>query len=355
LLNTQAYQRETYTADVEMGVPYHFPGPLLRRMSAEQIWDSIVAMMKENPDEASHQTYLDTIQGLTKIEWMDRTIKALTPAELIDGARQVAAYKHELTADVQAKTAALKGNKSDEAAIRAAQQAAKTQRARIYEKADEIVFNDGFKKFAEKVSKDPSEVAKATDPEFAAQVLAAVRHYKRIPSMEEALDFVLKEQRDAIKSVIEARREREMQEWGITTKARKDNYRQFAQYRDANVQRASDMRNPAPNGHFLRIYGESDREIVDNSNKDASVMQALTMMNGSLFRNLISPFSLISREAEQAKSPEELVDTIYLSTLSRRATAEEKALLTPVATADQQGKGDLLWTVLNTRQFLFIQ
>jgi hypothetical protein len=355
LLNTSSYQREAYTADVEMGVPYHFPGPLLRRMSAEQIWDSIVAMLKDNPDEASHQTYLETVQGLTKIEWMDRTINNLTPEEFVDGAMQVAAYKHELTADVQAKTAALKGNKNDEAAIRAAQQAARTQRAKIYEKADEIVFNDGFKKFAEKVSKDPREVAKATDPEFAAQVLAAVRHYKRIPSMDEALDFVLKEQRAAVLAVLEARKEREMQEWGVTDKERKATYRQFAQYRDTNVQRASDMRNPAPNGHFLRLYGQSDREIVENSNKDASVMQALTMMNGTLFRNLISPYSRLSREVQQAKSPEELVDTIYLSTLSRRATAEEKALLGPVAKSGPEGKGDVLWTVLNTRQFLFIQ
>src|SRR6476619_5540280 len=117
-----------------MGVPYHFPGPLLRRMSAEQIWDSMVALIKDDPDEASPETYLETMQGLTKIEWMDRTIKALTPAELVDGAKQVAAYKRELTADVQARTKALKDGKDgkDEAAIRAAQAAAKNQRAKIY-------------------------------------------------------------------------------------------------------------------------------------------------------------------------------------------------------------------------------
>ena len=354
LLNTQAYQREAHTADVELGAQYHFPGPLLRRMSAEQIWDSIVAMMKENPDEASHQTYLETLQGLTKIEWMDRTIQALTPEELVEGAKQIAAYKRELSADVQAKTAALKGNKNDEAAIRAAQQAARTQRAKIYERADEIVFNDGFRKFAEKVSKDPGAVAKATDKDFAAQVFAAVKHYGKVPSMEEALDYVLKEQREAISAVVAARRAREEQEWGVT-KEQRENFRVFVQFRDTNVQRASDMRNPAPNGHFLRLYGQSDREIVENSNRDASVMQALTMMNGSLFRNLVSPFSVISREVRAAKTADEVVDAIYLSTLSRRATAEEKALLGPVVKTGNEGKGDALWTVLNTRQFLFIQ
>ena len=65
-----------------------------------------------------------------KIEWMDRTVKNLTPEELVDGARQVAAYKRELTADVQAKTKALKDSK-DEAAIRAAQQSARSQRSKI--------------------------------------------------------------------------------------------------------------------------------------------------------------------------------------------------------------------------------
>ena len=354
LLNTQTYQREAYTADVEMGAQYHFPGPLLRRMTAEQIWDSIVAMMKDDPDEASHQTYLETIQGLTKIEWMDRTIKNLTPEELVDGAKQVAAYKAELTADVQAKTLALKNSK-DEAAIRAAKDAAKNQRGRIYQKADEIVFNDGFKKFAEKVSKDPGAVAKATDPEFAQQVAAAVKHYGKIPTMEEALDFVLKEQRDAVRAVVDQRREREMKEWGVTTKERKDAYKQFAQYRDNNIMRASDMRNPAPNGHFLRLYGQSDREIVDNGSRDASVMQALTMMNGSLFRNLTSAFSLISREVREEKSPEAVLDTLYLSTLSRHATDKEKEVLLPVVSGSAEGKGDALWTILNTRQFLFIQ
>ncbi|WP_156345902.1 hypothetical protein [Verrucomicrobium spinosum] len=50
------------------------------------------------------------------------------------------------------------------------------------------------------------------------------------------------------------------------------------------------------------------------------------------------------------------IDTIYLSTLSRRATEEEKAVLRPMVEQNpQEGRGDILWTVLNTRQFLFIQ
>jgi len=116
------------------------------------------------------------------------------------------------------------------------------------------------------------------------------------------------------------------------------------------------MRNPAPNGHFLRLYGQSDRELVENSNRDASVMQSLTMMNGSMFRNLTSPFSVVSRELKKAESTDEAIDTICLSTLTRRATEEEKTTLRPVIESSKnEGRADALWTVLNTRQFLFIQ
>jgi hypothetical protein len=357
LFNTKTYQRAAFTQDVELGAAYHFPGPLLRRMNSEQIWDSLVTLMKDNPDEASQETYLETVRGLTRIEWMDRTVAALTPAELIDGAKKVADYQKELTADVQAKTAALKGNTDDEAAIREAKSAAKTQRAKIYAKADEIVFELGFQKLAQEGEKDKAALAKKTDAQFANQVAGAVKHFGKIPSMEEAINYVLKEQREAVDAVSKARREREMTEWGVKKGPPRQAYNAFADYRDRNMMRAADLRNPAPNGHFLRLYGQSDREIVDNANRDASVMQALTMMNGSLFRNLTSPHSTISRHMVKGANPDEVIDTVYLSTLSRRATEEEKAMLRPILEEGKgaEGRGDLLWTVLNTRQFLFIE
>src|SRR5690606_12860207 len=41
LYNTKTYQRAANTAEMTLGEDYFFAGPLLRRMSAEQIWDSI--------------------------------------------------------------------------------------------------------------------------------------------------------------------------------------------------------------------------------------------------------------------------------------------------------------------------
>jgi hypothetical protein len=168
---------------------------------------------------------------------------------------------------------------------------------------------------------------------------------------------VLASQRTAFNQWQKARQQREMAEWGVKTPQQRTAYQRFVAYRDRNVTRAADLRNPAPNGHFLRLYGQSDRELVENGNREASVMQALTMMNGALFQNLLSPFGVLSREMRQAGGNiDGMIDTIYLSTLSRRATAEEKAVLRPMIEENPaEGRGDALWTVLNTRQFLFIE
>lgn len=44
LLSTRLFAREAARGDLDPREPYRFPGPVLRRLSAEQIWDSIVTL-----------------------------------------------------------------------------------------------------------------------------------------------------------------------------------------------------------------------------------------------------------------------------------------------------------------------
>jgi len=126
--------------------------------------------------------------------------------------------------------------------------------------------------------------------------------------------------------------------------------------RDTVMVRAADLRSPAPNGHFLRTFGQSDRELVDNGSQEASVTQALALLNGGTFNDLLNPYTVISRALERAKTPDAAADTIFLSLFSRKATDEEKGLLAPVIEGDaEKGRGDALWVALNTRQFYFIE
>ncbi len=50
LLNSDVYQRMPSQKDVDLGEEYFFTGPLMRRMGAEQIWDSVVTLMVGNVD-----------------------------------------------------------------------------------------------------------------------------------------------------------------------------------------------------------------------------------------------------------------------------------------------------------------
>jgi len=50
LLNTQAYQAMPLHEEFSKGDKPHFQGPYLRRMSAEQIWDSFVALVSHEPE-----------------------------------------------------------------------------------------------------------------------------------------------------------------------------------------------------------------------------------------------------------------------------------------------------------------
>ncbi|MBE2286088.1 MAG: DUF1549 domain-containing protein [Prosthecobacter sp.] len=51
LYNTRAYQSEATTEFIAMGEPYYFQGPLLRRMTAEQAWDSYMTLVLGDPDK----------------------------------------------------------------------------------------------------------------------------------------------------------------------------------------------------------------------------------------------------------------------------------------------------------------
>ena len=51
VVNTKAYNRLATRKKVNVTEPYYFPGPLLRRMSSEQVWDSLITLMVEEPNQ----------------------------------------------------------------------------------------------------------------------------------------------------------------------------------------------------------------------------------------------------------------------------------------------------------------
>jgi len=110
--------------------------------------------------------------------------------------------------------------------------------------------------------------------------------------------------------------------------------------------RASELDQPAPNGHFLREFGQSDREFIENASTDASITQALHLMNSDLISRILQPWSAFTLSRRNAPDP---VEAIYMTLLTRKPTASERSRLTDVSTED------LVFGLVNGQQFLFVQ
>ncbi len=358
IFNSATYQRAAYTKDVELGEVYHFPGPLLRRMSAEQIWDSMVALYKPSPDAPSMNSRIQRDSVIRQVEWLDRSLNALTPVELAEGATKIANKQKELAAAVRKAqedmTEAAKTN--DEAAIRAAKKIVASQRKAIDQEAQDVVYSMGFKKFAELIKAGRIKEI-VDDEEFAKEVASVLKGKKgQDLNIDEALSIMSKQQRARLTAASQERLKRDAEFLKADSNSEINALTAWENFRDKFMIRASELNSPAPNGHFLREFGQSDRELVSNANNEASVGQALMLLNGKTFTQLMNPYTMISRALRRADSTEQAIDTVYLSLFSRKATAEEQELLTPVIEGNGvTGKGDALWTALNTRQFYFIQ
>lgn len=249
LYNTQTYQREAETltpslTQVDQGT-YHFPGPVLRRMSAEQIWDSLVALTTADPESVIR--------------------------------KGAATYKEVMDYDF----ASLKT-------------------------ADEVV----------KWKEDWRNVSR-------------------------------------------------LERYNGEVVSRDDNVG------GAQMFRASELRQPMPPDHFLRMFGQSDKQLIENQFTTGSAPQVMALLNGEITNKVLtSPDAYLIKEIAYGKgSKRDNVDKIFLSVLTRHPTSEEKSAAQSGMRArtdrdmSEQEKlqaealaiGNVIWALVNTREFLFIQ
>ncbi|MBM3954062.1 MAG: DUF1549 domain-containing protein [Planctomycetes bacterium] len=128
-------------------------------------------------------------------------------------------------------------------------------------------------------------------------------------------------------------------------------------YQGQVLARASELPTPLPLGHFLRQFGQSDRESIEGGRTVATIPQMLAMFNGPITHAMLERGSVIHGEIV-AGDPRAAVDVIFLSVLSRTPDAEDRRLaIAEITSADNPatGVGNVIWALLNTREFLFIQ
>jgi hypothetical protein len=129
---------------------------------------------------------------------------------------------------------------------------------------------------------------------------------------------------------------------------------QEAKKRDGGIKRASEVDSPAPDGHFLRIFGQSDRELMDNSWSNPTTPQTLTLMNGPLFEKIADSGSTLQRSVASAQSHEGKTRAVFLSVLGRSPTSSELGMVLDLLRDGEQVRyDDLAWTLINSNEFLF--
>ncbi len=235
--NTQAWQRSATTTPVLMGEPYFFQGPLLRRMSAEQTWDSFMTLVLGNPD----------------------------------------GYRNEMGS--------------------------------YYERSIDI------------------DIDKTTGQTMASKLAA----FENLQKMQESKMGGSIADAGAMKGKI-------------------------LSYNGMRLMRAAELEQPAPPGHFLRVFGQSERLFIDGGNTFGSQPQVLMLMNGSVQEMITNPDSLMIRSAKKRESAEEQVKDIFLTVLARKPTAAELTRsVAAVKEAPETASSDLIWSLLSGLEFLFVQ
>ncbi len=248
LYRTRAWQREASTTSPPMGGAYAFPGPLLRRLSAAQIWDSILTMVLDDPD-------------------------------YFNGKRDYTDWEQTFSFDRAAVTGKSFGEQ--------------------YAKQEALQARDGgyFGWPADKEEDRPKGSPLWLDPRCDA--------------------------------------------WRL--------------YGSALV-RASELTQPASPEHLLSILGQSDRNLTGADSTTGSVPIALALMNGRGSLIITKAGSRILDAVEQYKADGPKVETVFLSVLSRLPSADERSIAyKTIRRGGAKGYEDVVWSLINTREFIFIQ
>jgi hypothetical protein len=254
--NTQSYQREATNEEVPMGEPYYFQGPLLRRMTAEQAWDSYMTLVLGDPDK-----YKQPLEDL-----YSRSIDLDLTNPKLDA--KTVLMKYGAFRGIAAKERALEGGGLEMA-------------------GEDMKGGKGAKKA------EPADTM--------------------------------------------------MDNKSIT-------------YGGMVLRRAAEIEQPARGGHFLTEFGQSQRLVIDGGNKVGSVPQVLMMMNGKAQEMLTNQESLIFRTMDKVNSPSDKVEAVFLSILSRKPSLGEKDIAKRgMEAAGGDGFSNLIWALINTREFMFVQ
>ena len=331
LFHTNLFRRAMYGEDHLMGVPFDFSGPLMKRMSAEQIWDSIASLILPNIDNhtPNREKFLRRIAE-TKAKHHSLEVRPMK--EVLERMKVAGARHREFS----------------------------MERSR-YERLITAAYDSGDNEKAKKLTEDLKEKSRAIDALNRQSVFIDVKDGDSAASqMNSMLNRSSEETLHTLDFIKGARVRKPPGD--LDAKERKrwldHEHKQLKSFRDVarEMARAVDLPSPARRGHFLRDFGQSDRDVIENASSHASVPQSLYLLNSPLAVAIHNRNSLLGAQLEKAKTAKEKITIVYRAMLTRKPNQREISRI--MVDYEQHGDEvieDLVWALLNSRQFLFIQ
>ena len=295
LYSTEFYQRKSIAVSLDQTAQGYLVGPSFQRMSAEQMWDSLVSMLRPDVDQLKNTTY------------QSRT--------------QYAAYQTG-----QAPQAVhLLAEKSVGELITILDQMSSTL-PKIKDLSQQL-------KSAKRNSQDvsPNEI-------------------KRLQKELRALRQVQNAQMTAA-TVVES-----PMQINAGAPPRKNGSGRVAQGIGLGSRRASELPSPSVNGHPLEVFGQSDRLSIENASRDASIPQALFLMNSPQTNQILAQQSMLGQKASRAAGIDKKLEILYLGFLSRQPKLEELEVLRPLLSQEPEKVVErTIWALVNGQEFKFIR
>ncbi|MGJ8657801.1 MAG: DUF1549 domain-containing protein [Akkermansiaceae bacterium] len=292
LYHTQLYQRTVSKEEVEPGSTYAFQGPILRRLTAEELYDSFLTLEKGNLDAQTNPTFASRwnnyAAGIT-------SLLATTPDTLIQ-IDKITDQTEKKLYELQAKARKLKLERT---------------------KAE----SEGLTDKANKLQKQQREIyaqIQSTKTKTATMATMSAGDATMTPSMlQMATNYNLK-------------------------------------VKNKSPLRASEMPAPSNGGGFLRMFGASDRQTPNAGHSDASIPQTLTLLNGKDIRSVADRKGTLPTLLSKASSPTEKLNILFITIYSRYPTSAEHKKYTPLMQDNKQTQV-LAKAMLNSKRFLFLQ
>lgn len=308
LYNTDYFQRQAVIDNPDLADDYHLEGPIFQRMSSEQIWDSIATLMTPDIDLLLKPSYTANNNGI-KYETGKKPAAAVYAEEW--SAQKIASHIIKMT-DVYTEYNIARSEYSE------------------INKDPELRNTPEHKAARKKVNEARQEWNAALNPNLGQ--LAA----DETPMM--GMSPMMANFPSVNNTTNNGQRNKADERW------------------IKNIRRASELESPQRNGHLLEVFGQSDRMLIENRDDGSNVLQALFLMNSGQTNWLLAQRSAPVLEARLAKTPEEKLKTLYLGFLAREPSPEELEILLPGFKQNpEKARQRIIWAMLNTQQFLFIQ